>query len=79
MAQLMEVYIHPHAGIDVVDHPNWIKPPDNLDDIFEYEEFPFPGSPAIPQVFLPFSNANVSSNAQINDNRYYTNGINVRQ
>lgn len=73
------VYIHPHAGIDVVDYPSWIKPTvDNLDDIFEYEEFPFPGFPGYPTGLSTHSQTlNVSSNAQINDNRYYTNGINV--
>ena len=73
------VYIHPHAGIDVVDHPSWIKPTvDNLDDIFEYEEFPFPEFPGYPTGLSTYSQTlNVNNSAQINDNRYYTNGINV--
>lgn len=73
------VYIHPHAGIDVVHHPSGIKPTvKNLDDIFEYEEFPFPEFPGYPTGLSTYSQTlNVNNSAQINDNRYYTNGINV--
>lgn len=76
-----KVYIRPGADSSVVNHPDWIHPTVvNLDEIFEYDEFPFPEYPDYP-VGLPTVNQPLNlgwnQSAAINNDLYYTKGINL--
>gem|GEM_PF-651506 len=76
-----KVFISPNADSSAVEHPDWIRPVvDRLDEIYEYDVFPFPDYPAYP-VGLPADSRTLSAGwnqtVEINNDVYYTNGIDV--
>ena len=78
-----KLYIHPNDDDSVVyrqrgQEGKGIPDIENLTEVFDYPVFPFPEFPGYPTGLSTYSQTlNVNNSAQINDNRYYTNGINV--
>lgn len=73
------IYIHPNAAPSVVKpiYERTLPPIEKLTEVFRYPEFPFPEFPDCPMLDEVSGTLNVCSNVQINDDRYYTNGIKV--
>ena len=77
-----KVYIHPNATPAVVTHPSWYSPAvENLTEVFDYPDFPFPDYPKYPTGLATIQQTlNVSGNGevkQITGSVYYYNGIHV--
>jgi hypothetical protein len=77
-----KVYIHPNATPAVVTHPSWYSPAvENLTEVFDYPDFPFPDYPKYPTGLDTIQQTlNVRDNGevkQITGSVYYYNGIHV--
>lgn len=74
------VFIHPDADASYVSRPSWISTTiANLEEIFEYDPFPFPDFPPYP-AGLPSDNTTLNVNSgtrRIESDVYYRGGIAV--